>query len=56
MTLLSLAWIHQGTAASPRPTPATSKVDLVLGHTFTAFVIFCLVFQFYRVRQFLSQK
>jgi len=55
MTLFSLAWIHQGTT-TPGPTPATSKIDLTFGHTFTAFKILCLAFQFYRVRQFLPDK
>jgi len=56
MTLFSLSWIHQGTAATPSPTPATSRIDLAFGNTFMVFVIFCLAFQFYRVRQFLHEK
>jgi len=56
MTLFSLSWIHQGTTATPSPTPATSRIDLAFGNTFMVFVIFCLAFQFYRVRQFLHEK
>lgn len=36
--------------------PATSKIDLALGYALMAFVIFGLMFQFYRVRRFLPER
>jgi len=51
MTLFSLAWIDRGAHTTPMH---VSKVDLAFSSIFMVFVVLCLAFQFYRIRNFIA--